>query len=49
MKLPLWFHRLGSPPTFYAFAGRVMPWCYALAALLAGYGLYAGLVLAPAD
>lgn len=49
MKLPLWFHRLGSPPTFYAFAARLQPWCYALAALFAAYGLYAGLVLAPPD
>ena len=49
MKLPIWFHRLGSPPTFYRFAGRLMPWCYAVAALLSVYGLYAGLVLAPPD
>jgi heme exporter protein C len=49
MKLPTWFHRLGSPPTFYRFAGRLMPWCYGFAALLATYGLYAGLVQAPAD
>jgi heme exporter protein C len=49
MKLPLWFHRLGSPPTFYRFAGKVMPWCYALAAGLAAWGLYGGLVLAPPD
>jgi heme exporter protein C len=49
MKLPIWFHRLGSPPTFYRFAGRLMPWCYGLAALLTIYGLYGGLVQAPAD
>lgn len=49
MALPLWFHRLGSPPTFYAFAGRLLPWCHALALVLAAIGLYGGLVLAPAD
>lgn len=49
MKLPVWFHRLGSPPTFYRFAGRLMPWCYGLALVLAAYGLYGGLVLAPPD
>ncbi|MCK9488093.1 MAG: heme ABC transporter permease [Xanthomonadales bacterium] len=49
MKFPVWFHRLGSPPTFYRFAGRLMPWCFALAALIGAWGLYGGLVLAPPD
>jgi len=49
MKLPLWFHRLGSPPTYYAFAGKLLPWCYAVAGLLAAWGLYGGLVQAPPD
>ncbi len=49
MKLPVWFHRLGSPPTFYRFAGKLMPWCYGLAALIGAWGLYGGLVLAPPD
>ena len=43
------FHRLGSPPTFYAFAGRLLPWLAAITALLAATGLYGGLALAPAD
>ena len=44
-----WLHRLASPPTFYRFAegaGAVFGW---LALLLAGAGLFGGLVLAPAD
>ncbi len=35
--ITLWFHKLGSPPYFYRFAGRLMPWllgaCLAFAAL----------------
>jgi heme exporter protein C len=47
--IPLWLHRLGSPPTFYRFAGRVQPWCLGLALVLGAIGLYGGLVLAPPD
>lgn len=47
--LPLWFHKLGSPPTFYRFAGKVWPWAMALALLAGAIGLYGGLVLAPPD
>lgn len=44
-----WFHRLGSPPSFYAFAARVAPWCGFGALLLLGYAWYAGLFVAPED
>ena len=47
--IPLWLHRLSSPPTFYRFAGALWPWAMVLALLLGGLGLYGGLVLAPAD
>jgi heme exporter protein C len=43
------FHRLGSPPSFYAFAGRLVPWLATVTLALMGYGLYGGLALAPAD
>ena len=43
------FHRWGSPPTFYRFAGRARPWLGWPALLLLLHGLYAGLVQAPAD
>jgi heme exporter protein C len=49
MKLPAWFHRLGSPPRFYALAGAMLPWAARAAALLIAAGLVGGLVLAPAD
>jgi heme exporter protein C len=47
--IPLWLHKLGSPPTFYRFAGAVMPWAMGLALLFGALGLYGGLVLAPPD
>ncbi len=47
--LVLWFHKLGSPPYFYGFAGRLLPWLYALALASGAVGLYGGLAIAPAD
>jgi len=44
-----WFHQFGSPPWFYSFAGRLIPWLWAGFALLAAWGLYLGLVQAPPD
>ena len=44
-----WLHKLGSPPRFYGWAGRLIPWFGAASALLMLAGLYGGLVLAPAD
>ncbi|WP_136066095.1 heme ABC transporter permease [Modicisalibacter radicis] len=42
-------HRLGSPAIFYAVAGRLQPWCWALAIALLLAGSLWGLVWAPAD
>lgn len=47
--LLFWFHKMGSPPTFYRIAGRWLPWLYISALGLASWGSYIGLVLAPAD
>ena len=47
--LVLWFHKLGSPPYFYRFAGKLLPWFFGAALLLGAVGLYGGLVLAPSD
>jgi heme exporter protein C len=47
--IPLWLHKLSSPPTFYRFAGTLQPWAMTLALLLGAVALYGGLVLAPAD
>ena len=43
------FHLLGSPPYFYALAGKLVPWAGGLSALFFAYSLYAGLVIAPTD
>lgn len=45
----LWFHRLGSPPYFCAFATRCLPWAGWLALFSTLIGLYLGLLRAPAD
>ena len=47
--IPLWLHKLGSPPTFYRFAGALRPWMFALALILGVVAMYGGLVLAPPD
>ncbi|HZX92018.1 MAG TPA: cytochrome c biogenesis protein, partial [Rudaea sp.] len=47
--LVLWFHKLGSPPYFYRFAGWWLPWLYGFAAISGIVGLYGGLAMAPAD
>ena len=43
------FHRMASPPHFYAFTERLMPWLVVIFLLLTAAGLYGGLYLAPAD
>lgn len=43
------FHRMASPPHFYAFTGRLLPWLTAIFIILTAVGLYDGLFLAPAD
>jgi heme exporter protein C len=45
----LWFHRLGSPPLFDAFAARWVPWCFAIATVLMLWGGYEALFVAPTD
>jgi len=44
----LWFHQLGSPPIFDRFAARWAPWCYAVAFILMGVGLWQAFQV-PAD
>jgi heme exporter protein C len=44
-----WFYKLASPPYVFGVAAAFMPWLLGLAALAIGYGLIAGLGLAPAD
>jgi heme exporter protein C len=42
-------HKFSSPPYFYWLSGKMLPWLTALFMVLLVYGLYGGLVLAPAD
>ena len=42
----LWF---SSPQTFFPLAGKMTPWFFALAAVLAVFGLYIGFFVAPTD
>lgn len=49
MKLPVWFHKFGSPPHFYRLAAILTPWFYIPAILLLLAGAYGGLVVAPPD
>jgi heme exporter protein C len=41
--------RFAAPSRFYAFAGRLIPWCWAVALLLAAAGLWIGFAIAPTD
>ena len=43
------FHKLASPPHFYALSAQMIPWFAAVGALLAVYGCVAGLFFAPPD
>ena len=49
MRLPRWFHLLGSPPYVYRLAGRLVPWFAAIACVLIAVGSYWGLAVAPPD
>ena len=43
------WYRYASPATFYALAGRMIPWFAWSAAALAAVGMYLGLFVAPTD
>jgi heme exporter protein C len=44
-----WFHQLASPPYFYRISAILSPWLLVPGLILIGYGVYAGLFLAPMD
>ena len=48
-SLGRFFHRMASPPHFYALTDRLMPWLISVFLILLGAGLYGGLVMAPPD
>jgi heme exporter protein C len=44
-----WFHKLASPPHFYAISAKMIPWLAVPGILLVAYGSWAGLFVAPPD
>ncbi len=49
IKLPRWFHQLGSPKWFYEFAGRIQIGLAILALVLLSWGMLWALLYAPED
>jgi len=49
MRLPRWFHQLGSPPYVYRLAERLAPWLGAFGCTLLVIGAVWGLAIAPPD
>ncbi len=47
--LVMFIHKLGSPPWFYDFTAKFIPWFWLIFAALTVWGLYLGLFQAPAD
>jgi len=43
------YHRMASPPHFYKFTDKLLPWFVVIFVLLVAAGLYGGLYLAPTD
>ena len=48
-RRPARWTRHAAPSAFFALAGRLQPWCWAVAALAALAGLVVGLLVAPTD
>jgi heme exporter protein C len=48
-KLVMFIHKMGSPPWFYGFTGKLVPWLWAIFLALTAWGLYMGLFKAPPD
>jgi heme exporter protein C len=49
MKLPRWFHQLGSPPYVYRLANNLAPWLGGIGCALLAIGVAWGLAVAPPD
>jgi heme exporter protein C len=47
--LVLFIHKLGSPAYFYTFAGRFIPWFWAIFLVLTAIGMYQALFVVPPD
>ena len=47
--LVLFIHKLGSPAYFYDFAGKFIPWFWAIFLVLTAFGMYQAFFVVPAD
>jgi len=47
--LVLFIHKLGSPAYFYNFAGKFIPWFWAIFLILTAIGMYQAFFVVPAD
>lgn len=43
------YHKMASPPYFYSFSDKLLPWLIVICLILLSTGLYGGLYLAPTD
>ena len=44
-----WLIEMGSPPLFYKWSTKILPWLFISAILILGIGLFWGLLFAPTD
>ena len=44
-----WLIEMGSPPLFYKWSTKILPWLFISAILILGMGLFWGLLFAPTD
>ena len=44
-----WLIEMGSPPLFYKWSSKILPWLFISAILILGIGLFWGLLFAPTD
>ncbi len=44
-----WLIEMGSPPLFYKWSTKILPWLFISAMLILGIGLFWGLLFAPTD
>jgi heme exporter protein C len=49
LMIKKWLIEMGSPPLFYKWSTKILPWLFISAILILGIGLFWGLLFAPTD
>jgi len=49
LMIKKWLIEMGSPPLFYKWSTKILPWLFISAMLILGIGLFWGLLFAPTD